>query len=261
MTLAPEPSAPVGGLAAVEAELVRILAAADAAPVIVRALGSIGVALQAPDATALLSDGGRTYGDLDLAAYRRESRAVGRILTELGYVEDREISIASEGHRAIFDRPDRRFHIDVFFDRLEFCHVIPLAGRLETDRPTIPLAELLLSKLQIVKINQRDLLDAIALLLERPLGAGDPGAIDQDRAAALCAQDWGLWRTVSLNLDKVAAVATSLVPLGRDERVRVAEALSAFKQRIDAEPKPAGWRMRARVGDRRQWWTDVDEAR
>ncbi len=261
MTLAPEPSVSLGGLPAVEAELARILVAADAAVVTVRVLGSIGVALQAPAATALLSDGGRTYGDLDLAAYRRDSRAVGRVLTELGYLEDREISIASEGRRAIFDRPDRRFHIDVFFDRLEFCHVIPLAGRLETDRPTIPLAELLLSKLQIVKINQRDLLDAIALLLERPLGTSDPGAIDQDRAAALCAQDWGLWRTVSLNLEKVLAVAAYLAPFEPDQRTKVAQAVSGFKRRIDEEPKPTGWRMRARVGDRRKWWTDVDEAR
>lgn len=27
------------------------------------------------------------------------------------------------------------------------------------------------------------------------------------------------------------------------------------------KPKPLAWRMRARVGDRRQWWTDVDEVR
>lgn len=261
MTLAPDPSAQHGGLAAVEAELARVLAATDDVQVTARVLGSIGVAIQAPTATALLADGERTYGDLDLAAYRRDSRALGRVLTELGYVEDREISIGSEGHRAIFDRPDRRFHIDVFFDRLEFCHVIPLAGRLETSRPTIPLAELLLSKLQIVKINQRDLLDSIALLLDRPLGGDDPGSIDLDRAARLCAQDWGLWRTVTMNLDKVAAVATSLAPLGTDQRPRVAASVAAVKRRIDDEPKPTGWRMRARIGDRRQWWTDVDEVR
>ena len=39
-------------------------------------------------------------------------------------------------------------------------------------RPTLPLAELLLSKLQVVKINRKDVLDALVLLAEHPLGPG-----------------------------------------------------------------------------------------
>ena len=261
MPLPPDPSTPSGSLTAIEAELAEIVTAADAASVTVRVLGSIGVAIRAPTAVALLTEDARTYRDLDLAAYRRDARALGRVVTGLGYLDDREISIASEGRRAIFDRPDHRFHIDVFFDRLEFCHVIPLAGRLEADRPTIPLAELLLSKLQIVKINQRDLVDAIALLLDRRLVTGDDEGIDLDRVARLCADEWGLWRTVSMNLTKVATLAASIPPLARSERTQVADTVATLKARIDAEPKPLAWRMRARVGDRRQWWTDVDEVR
>lgn len=257
----PDLSTPSGSLTAIEAEVAQIVAAADADAITVRVLGSIGVAIRAPIAVALLAEDARTYGDLDLAAYRRDARALARVVTGLGYVDDREISIASEGRRAIFDRPDRRFHIDVFFDRLEFCHVIPLAGRLEADRPTIPLAELLLSKLQIVKINRRDLVDAVALLLDGPLATADDAGIDLDRVARLCAAEWGLWRTVSMNLAKVGTIAASLSPLSPNQRTQVAEAVATLKARIDDEPKPLAWRMRARVGDRRQWWTDVDEVR
>ena len=46
-----------------------------------------------------------------------------------------------------------------------------------------------------------------------------------------------------------------------DQRSRVVAAGREFKARIDAVPKSRGWRMRDRVGDRRQWWTDVDEVR
>jgi hypothetical protein len=261
MPLSPEPPTRSGSLASIEAQVAEIVTAAGAEAVPVRVLGSIGVAIRAPGAVALLAEDARTYGDIDLAAYRRDARALARVLTGLGYIDDREIAITSEGRRAIFDRPDHRFHIDVFFDRLDFCHVIPLAGRLEAEPPTIPLAELLLSKLQIVKINRRDLVDLVALLLDVPLGTADDAAIDLDRVARLCADEWGLWRTVSMNLAKVGTMAATLPPLGPQQRNRVAEAIATLKTRIDDEPKPLAWKIRARVGDRRQWWTDVDEVR
>ena len=109
----------------------------------------------------------------------------------------------------------RRIHLDVFYDRLEFCHVIPLADRLEADSPTIPLAELLLSKLQIVKINEKDVVDTILLMLDHPLGHGDVDTIDADRVASLCAADWGLWRTLTMNLAKVADAGEDLWPARR----------------------------------------------
>ncbi len=247
--------------AILEAEVSRIVNAADGAGVAVRVLGSIGVALHCPDAAALLPSFERTYADIDLVAYRRGAKALSGILTDLGYRDDREVYIASEGARSIFHDAARRIHLDVFYDRLEFCHVIPLGGRLEADRPTIPLAELLLSKLQIVKINEKDIVDTILLLLDHPLGSGDAGVIDVDRIAALSATEWGLWRTLTQNLEKVVTLAAAYPQLDDDQRARAVGAATNLKARIDAEPKPMTWRMRDRVGDRRQWWTDVDEIR
>ena len=108
------------------------------------------------------------------------------------------------GRRSIFIDPSSRIHVDVFYDRLEFCHIIPLAGRLEADRPTIPIAELLLSKLQIVRINDKDIIDIVLLLLDHPIGSSDADSIDMGRIARLCADDWGLWRTLTQNLAKVS---------------------------------------------------------
>ncbi len=244
-----------------EAEVIRVVGAADAAAVPIRALGSIGVALHAHEATAMLPSFARTYADIDVAAYRRDAKTVVSLLEGLGYRHDREIFIRSEGGRSIFDDPARRIHIDVFYDRLDFCHVIPLAGRLEVDHPTIPLAELLLSKLQIYRINEKDIVDATVLLLDHPLARGDTATIDIDRVARLCADDWGLWRTITQNLAKVAALVTTFPQLDDDQRSRVVAATTALKERIDAEPTSMAWRMRARVGDRRQWWTEVDEVR
>jgi hypothetical protein len=247
--------------AALEAEVVRIVDAAETAGVVVRVLGSIGVALHSHDAAAIIPSFERTYADIDLAAYRRDAKALAGVLSGLGYQDDREVYLSSEGARSIFLDPARHLHLDVFYDRLEFCHVIPLAGRLGVDRPTIPIAELLLSKLQIVRINEKDVIDIVLLLLDHPLGAGDDDTVDVERIGRLCADDWGLWRTLTQNLQKVRGLATTYPQLGVEQRGVVEAAAGELKARIDAVPKTMGWRMRDRVGDRRQWWTDVDEVR
>lgn len=248
--------------AGLEHEVERIIDAVEAAGAPIRVLGSIGIALHCPDAKALLPSFDRTYADIDFAAYASDARGVTSALRRLGYREDREVSITSEGRRAIFDHPTApQVHLDVFFDELEFCHRIPLAGRLEADRPTIPLAELLLSKLQIVKLNEKDVVDTILLLLDHELGTGDDDVIDAGRVADLCAADWGLWRTLSMNLEKVRALVETYPQLGADQRTRVLAATQALKRTIDQAPKPLAWRVRDRIGDRRQWWTDVDEVR
>ena len=261
MALPRDQNATVIDRATLEVEVERLVAAAEADGLSLRVLGSIGVAMHCPDASDLLPSFSRTYADIDFAAYAREAKALGGVLGSLGYRDDREVYIASEGTRSIFADPDRRIHLDVFYDRLDFCHVIPLDGRLTADRPTLPLAELLLSKLQIVRINEKDVVDTILLFLDHPLGSGDHETIDAERIARLCASDWGLWRTLTMNLEKVASLASSYPQLGASQRERVLEATATLKRRIDEEPKPMAWRMRDRVGDRRQWWTDVDEVR
>jgi hypothetical protein len=247
--------------AALEREVGRVIGAVEAAGPRIRVLGSIGVALHCPDARSLLPAFERTYADIDFAAYRRDSRAISGALAGLGYIEARDVYITSEGLRAIFENPVTRIHLDVFYDRLEFCHVIPLAGRLEVDSPTIPLAELLLSKLQIVKLNEKDVVDTVLLLLDHPLGSIDDDTIDVGRIARLAAEEWGLWRTLTMNLEKVRALAATYPQLRDDQRARVAVSVAELKLAIDAEPKQLAWRMRDRLGDRRQWWTDVDEVR
>ena len=261
MTLPRDQTSFVIDRATLEAEVARVVDAADAAGVTIRVLGSIGVALHSHDAARIIPSFERTYADIDFAAYKRDARTLASVMAGLGYLDDREVFVGSEGGRSIFDDPARHIHVDVFYDRLEFCHVIPLTGRLEVDRPTIPIAELLLSKLQIVKINEKDVIDIVLLLLDHPIGTGDADTIDAERIARLCADDWGLWRTLTQNLAKVGALAAAYPQLDEAQRAHVLAAADELKARIDAVPKSMGWKMRDRVGDRRQWWTDVDEVR
>src|SRR3970040_968911 len=132
---------------------------------------------------------GRAYTDIDFAAYRKQAREIKGLMSALGYVEDQEVFIVSEGDRSIFSNPDNGLHVDIFYDKLDFCHVISWIARLEVDAPTIPLAEMLLEKMQIVKINEKDVIDTIMLLLEHPLGDADADVINIGWIAHLCSKD------------------------------------------------------------------------
>jgi len=242
-----------------EHEVHRIVGAAAEAKVVLRLLGSLAFQLHCPEFGGLQAKMGRAYTDIDFASYSRQSKRVSELLARLGYQENREIFVVTEGSRAIFENPSNRLHVDVFYEKLDFCHVIPWNGRLEADSPTIPLAEMFLEKMQIVQINEKDVIDTIMLLLEHPLGAADHEVINMDRVAGLCGSDWGLWRTVTMNLDKVGRLAQGYSQLEPNDKVRVSDQVQAAVARIEAEPKSVGWRLRSRVGDRVKWYKDVDE--
>jgi hypothetical protein len=202
---------------------------------------------------------GRAYTDIDFAAYRKQTKEIKELMDSLGYIENREVFIMSEGERSIFDKPDTGLHVDVFYEKLDFCHVIRWEGRLEVDSPTIPLAEMLLEKMQIVQINEKDVIDTIMLLLEHPLGDIDKETINIKYIAELCSSDWGLWRTTTMNLDKVRQLAHGYKQLTGEQKAHVEAQVASALERIEAEPKSLAWRLRARVGDRVKWYKEVDE--
>ncbi len=245
--------------AAFEAEAERLLAAARAEGVVLRLVGALAFARHCPEFRHLQETLGRTYTDIDFAAYGRDARRIQRLLARAGYVEDPQIFVDSEGSRIVAEHPGSGLHVDVFLDKLEFSHTIPWNGRLEVDDPTIPLAEMLLQKMQIVRINEKDIVDTIMLLLEHPLGATDGETVNVAYAASLCARDWGLWRTVTLNLEKVRQMAGAYRSLSDEHRQRVAGQVQEILGRLEAEPKSLAWKIRARVGERRKWYRDVGE--
>jgi hypothetical protein len=242
-----------------ENELKRILEASAEAGLALRVIGSLAFQMHCPRYGYLQQALGRAYTDIDFAAYRKHTKEIKVLMAGLGYGEDREVFIVSEGDRAIYNNPQNGLHVDVFFDKLDFCHVISWNGRLEVDDPTIPLAEMVLEKMQIVKINEKDVIDTIMLIMEHPLGNSDKETINIERIATLCAQDWGLWRTATMNLVKVKQLALGYPQLTDEQKDHVVAQVDTALQRIEKEPKSLAWRLRDRVGDRVKWYKEVDE--
>lgn len=233
-------------------EAVRVLDAAAASGVVLRATGGLGVCLQCPSAgVPPLS---RLYNDLDLVGRRGDAKRISDLLTSLGYTADEEFN-KFHGHQRLYflDRPNDR-HLDVFVERIVMCHELDLTGRLEADPRTLTPADLLLTKLQVVEVNERDLKDASALLVDHPIA---PDGIDAGRVTELLASDWGWWRTSTATLDAVVAYAGSIDSFAAEERVR--ERASELRERIDAAPKTLKWKLRAKVGERVRWYELPEE--
>jgi hypothetical protein len=242
-----------------EAAAESLLKAATEKGITLRLLGALAFRRHCPRYGSLQDRLERAYTDVDFAGYGKEAESIRELFRDLGYQEDTAVYVNSEGSRLVFEPRAEGPHADVFLDKLEFCHTIPWHQRLEVDRPTIPLAELLLEKMQIIEINEKDLIDTTMLLLEHDIGDIDDETINVGYIASLCRGDWGLYRTLTMNLEKVRTFALSHQSLEGAEKATIESRVAEALRRIEDEPKSGRWRLRARVGDRVKWYRDVGE--
>jgi hypothetical protein len=243
----------VAPLRDVVAEARRILDAAAEVPL--RVLGGAAVALAAGGETLLP----RSYNDIDFVTAGGRGPDVVRAFGELGYAGDQRFN-GLNGHRRLlfYDAANER-RVDVFVGKFEMCHVIPLAKRLTLNAYVVPLADLLLTKLQIFALNEKDQRDIVNLLHAHPLAErDDEGSINAAYVSVLLSGDWGLWRTSTLNIERVRG-SLARYELAPEQEEVVRARLDDLRSRIDAVPKGARWKVRARIGERVKWYEEPEE--
>ena len=256
---------PRPGWEAVQREAVELVAEAGARGMVLRLVGSTGIRLHCAPAAEALDRLGRPAKDIDVVCRREDRTRLRRLLEARGWQVDRDLLVAMEGRRYAFRHPSGGLDLDVFVDRMEFCHTIELRDRLARREVTVPVEDLLLQKLQIVRPTVTDTMDAGALLATHPVGGSgaalsappvDRGEdIDPGYVAGLLARDWGFHRTATANLQALRSSAEAGNGSGR----LVVDRAGALLAAIDAAPKSVRWRARARLGERLQWWQDVDD--
>ena len=219
-----------------------------------RLLGGIAVHVLAPSARrAPLA---RPYHDFDVVVGAREGSAAAKVFRALGYHEDRHFNALHGAQRMIFTS-EQGFDVDVLVGTFQMCHRLELGADLPEIGVTVDPADLLLTKVQIVQIEDKDLRDSVALLSDRPVGATPVEEISPVRFAAPLAGDWGFFHTVELNLDKVAAYAEAA--LGAAGASDVHRALDQLRDAMQRAPKSVKWKMRAKVGERVPWYELPEE--
>ncbi len=237
------------------AEARRLVEAANRLGVVARVLGGAAVYLQAPAEGPLLP---RPIKDIDVATHRGARTAVTQVLIAAGYAPDRMFNALHGAGRLLFYDEANARKLDVFIGDFSMCHQIPIADRLEREPLTLPLAELLLTKLQIVKLTERDQRDIYNLIYHHPVTDGDSSGIEGDFIAQVCARDWGLWRTAKSTIEHCQANIGSYGLDGESVGL-IEERLALLRKGIENEPKSGRWRLRNRVGDRVRWYAEPEE--
>jgi hypothetical protein len=244
-----------GILADIVAEGERLLGMASQEGVPLRLLGGVAVRLKAPEIPASLD---RSYKDIDLAVTKKAAGAADKLLREAGYQPHVSFNAMHARERGLYFDDANGRQVDLFIHSFRMCHEIPLGDRLDVEDHTVPLAELMLTKLQIIEVNEKDIRDTVLLFHGHPIADHDDGAVNGARIAALCASDWGLWRTITANLERCRDHVDDY-ELPADERERIHGRFDQLLGRIEAEPKSRGWKLRARVGERKRWYDLPEE--
>jgi hypothetical protein len=248
----------MGTLANLEDEMRRLITAAQEEGIFLRVLG--GLAIKVHSAHANHRSLERKYPDIDFVTDKDSAQKLTDFLPEMGYTPNKTFNTLSGDRRQLWYDEERGRQIDVFIGDFTMCHTLPLADRLEVEPLTIPLAELFLSKAQIVELNRKDVLDLLTLLLDHEADHGDEEMINVDLIADLCAKDWGLYTTVSMSLQKLHTILDEgEVDLDEDEAQTIKRRLVAIQKAMDEAPKTLSWKMRAKVGKRVRWYEEVEE--
>jgi hypothetical protein len=221
-------------------EGVALVEAAAADGLVLRLVGGAAIVLHSG------GNSHRQLGDLDTVVRQADARPLAATLGGRGYEPEARFNALHGDRRQIFHGPNGK--LDVFVEVFEMCHRIELGSRLPLDSPTLPVSDLLLTKLQVVELNAKDAEDAAVLLQAHELGHGEGDQVNLDYMAGLAADDWGLWRTLTGTLERLEEIQPEVADKARELRYA-----------LDETPKTRRFRLRARVGERKRWYELPDE--
>jgi hypothetical protein len=241
-------------IAEISEEALRIVDAATEEGIPLRLLGGLAIYIQSPSARShpLLQ---RSYNDLDFVTLSRSGTKTRTLFTTLGYSANKTFNALHGHQRLLFWDEQHERQVDIFIDRMQMCHNLDFRSRLQLDQRTVSISDLLLTKLQIVEINEKDIFDIIALFHDFDVGSSEQG-ISSDYITGLTANDWGWYKTLEVNLHKTHAFA-----LEHNFPSYVIERIDTLLAAIEARPKSLGWKARAVIGERVRWYELPEEAR
>ena len=223
-----------------------------------RILGGLALYLLAPTARdhAVLM---RAYKDIDLVASRKDGGKLTPILEQVGFVPDRRFNaLHGETRLLYFDKTDPLLQVDVFVGLFVQCHKLDLLAGSEAMDYTITPTYLLLSKLQIVELNEKDVRDIITMLLDWPLGFDDTG-INQTTLENIFGTDWGLLTTAQATFEKVSHHTSQY--LTDEENTVVNTRMAQVRAIMGACPKSVKFRLRQKIGRKIPWYDIPEEVR
>ena len=203
----------------------------------------------------------RHYGDIDFVGLSSQYENIVQVMKDAGYLENVNMTMSTGGSRLLFNKAEQEEHIDVFLDRLDIEHVIELKDRLEIEMDTVSVSDLLLIKLTITRLNEKDIRDIITIVKDLQMGHTDsPNTINMTYIADLCGKSWGLYHDVLRALRRTLNFLPEY-PLPKKTRVGVMKKLESLEELILESPKSLKWRLRAPLGEHIPWHREIETDR
>jgi peroxiredoxin (alkyl hydroperoxide reductase subunit C) len=203
----------------------------------------------------------RDYHDIDIFGLGREYKKILSVFEKLGYTLNREFNTSAEGTRFQFIGRKRIENVDLFLDKFRMDHELDFTQRIRLDDLTIPITDLLLTKLQIQRLERKDEKDIVAILEDHDVGHSDDNeTLNVNHIAGLCSRDWGLYKTVTDNLQDIRQsvednVFVHCVGMEASELVRK---LDAIQDGIISKNKGFRFKARSLFGERVKWYQQVE---
>jgi hypothetical protein len=248
--------------------------------VVLRLTGGLAVRHYAID----LDFAERDYSDIDLIGLARQAGDIANMFAGLGYGENLHVAVASSNSQRQYFKKARVLesrahmgkrgqarrpvlmavppsdHIDVFLDAMRMDHTLDMRDRLDINTYAISPADIFLSKLQIFKLNEKDVHDIVTLVKDVYIDLEDrPGVLNVTYVCETCAADWGLYVDVMSNIDRCLDLLDEY-ELHTNERLRVQHVLAMIQTSMAEESKTLRWRLRSRLGKRVAWRREVEES-
>ena len=224
----------------------------------IKLLGATAFINRCPKHQDLYFKFGRRLTDVDVMTYSSvKSESIDNFFKDLGF-EKQQHYIWHASTRDLFLNEDGLL-VDVFRDKLEFCHTIYFKNRLNSGHLTIPLEEMVLQKLQIVQINDKDFKDLSVLFLEHDVAESSGDSIDANFIADLFSKNWGFYYTSTTNLNKFKSYLSEIPELTDDNKSVIRRRTDRLMTVIEKAPKTMAWKVRAKIGTRMKWYNEVEE--
>ncbi len=242
-------------LSPISDEAKRILDEARNRGIILRLFGGVAVKYHCPSATHRSLQ--RSYPDLDFFGRGKQGREIRKLFLDLGYEPNQRFNALHGATRLIFEDAKNQRVVDLFLDVFRMCHTFHFGDRLRLDDNTITISDLLLTKLQVVEINEKDIRDLIAILKDHDVvdhaASGDNEVIDAGYVSSLCADDWGLCKTISLTLRKLLTFLQKY-ELEPEAKEILETRINKLFHAIETVPKSFKWKLRDKVGEKKRWY-------
>ena len=227
---------------------IQIIDVSEARGVRLRLLGGLAFKRLCPSSMDLRYY--RENKDIDLMGRRQDSREIMKIMETLGYKPRELFNKLNMGQRLIYYDMENKRRVDLFLDEFVMCHKFNFKESILAGTYTLPITQLLMTKLQVVEKTEKEYKDIVVAFRDFEVTTGGDG-IRGDEIADLCAKDWGLYTTFSKSLESVLAKTSEVAG---ESTVVVEARIAKLISMMETSPKSLGWRMRARIGERQRWY-------